>query len=297
MHRNGFFSRHFVILTGLVLGAALLASPCPGLAEEVPPAVAEKVKEAEAAEAAQKERPQFNLAMDILSQYVFRGVAFSRDSAVFQPSVTISYKGFAANIWGNFDTHERNPFGISRPDRKNPKWNETDFTVSYSRELFKDFSATVGLIYYALDGNNSPDDQFEIFGALGYKIPKIDVSIGFAAYREVSHFPGWYLEWYLSRSFGLPFAGASVELYASWGAELSDDNAAFPTKDGSKYRSLHAGQLRATLNIPVTKVITVSPKIIYWYNLGSDSAFAIRNLSWDRNPNHLLGGVSISATF
>lgn len=280
----------------VMLGAAVwLAAPVARAQQEVAPEVAAKVKEAEAAKA--EEKPQFSFSVDVLSQYVFRGVAFSRDSAVFQPSVTVSYKGFAANIWGNFDTNEKNPFGATSPNRNNPKWNETDFTLSYSRELFKDFSATVGVIYYALDSNTSPDDQFEIFGVLGYKIPHIDLGVGVAVYREVSHFPGTYLEWYLSRSFALPFAGASLDLYASWSAEFSNDNAAFPTKDGGKYNSLHAGQLRAAVNFPVTKNITVSPKIIYWYNLGGDSAFAIRNLSWDKNPNHVLGGVSVAATF
>jgi uncharacterized protein (TIGR02001 family) len=282
------------ILLGLILGLAMTLIPIAGQAEEVSPEEAEKIKEAEAAKA--EERPSFNMSMDILSQYVFRGIGFSRDSAVFQPSVTVSYKGFAANIWGNFDTNEKNPFGIVA-NRNNPKWNETDFTVSYSRELFKDFSVTGGMIYYALDGNNSTDDSFEIFGAVGYKIPKIDVGVGFAAFREVSHFPGWYLEWYLSRSFNLPFAGASLDLYASWSAEFSDDTAVFPTPDGGKYRGLHAGQLRAAVNFPVTKHITVSPKIIYWYALGGDSTFVIRNLSWDSNHNHVLGGVTVAASF
>ena len=290
--------RYRLITSGLavMLGAAvLLAGTLAWAQQEVAPEVAEKVKEAGAAQA--EEKPQFSFSVDILSQYVFRGVAFSRDSAVFQPSMTVSYKGLAANIWGNFDTNEKNPFGATSPNRNNPKWNETDFTVSYSRELFKDFTVTAGMIYYALDSNNSPDDQFEIFGALGYKIPVIDVGVGVAVYREVSHFPGTYLEWFLSRSFALPFAGASLDLYASWSAEFSNDTAAFPTKDGNTYNSLHAGQLRAAVNFPVTKNITVSPKIIYWYNLGNESAFAIRNLSWDKNPNHVLGGVTVAATF
>jgi uncharacterized protein (TIGR02001 family) len=278
----------------VMLGAAvLLAAPLAWAQQEVAPEVSEKVKEAEAVKA--EEKPQFSFSVDVLSQYVFRGVAFSRDGAVFQPSVTLSYKSFAANIWGNFDTNEKNPFGTTSPNRNNPKWNETDFTLSYSRELFKDFSITGGIIYYALDGNNSTDDSFEIFAALGYKIPVIGV--GVAVYREVSHFPGTYLEWYLSRTFALPFAGANLELYASWSAEFSNDSAAFPTKDGGKYNSLHAGQLRAVVNFPVTKNITVSPKVIYWYALGGDSTFAIDNLSWDRKHNHVLGGVSVAATF
>jgi uncharacterized protein (TIGR02001 family) len=289
------FLKHSYLVVALVLGAALLVVPYHGMAEEVAPEVPQKIKEAEAAKK-EEDRPQFSLSVDILSQYVWRGVAFSRDSAVFQPSVTVSYKGFAANIWGNFDTNEKNPFGIIA-NRKDPKWNETDFTVSYSRELFKDFSVTGGVIYYALDGNNSTDDSVEIFGAIGYKIPRIDVGVGCAVYREVSHFPGWYLEWYLTRSFPLPFAGASLDLYASWSAEISEDRAVFPTPDGSKYQGLHAGQLRVAVNFPVTKHITISPKIIYWYALGGDSTFAIRNLSWDGKHNHILGGVSIAATF
>jgi uncharacterized protein (TIGR02001 family) len=293
MNWHRFFLRHICIIVTLFIGAALSAGPAP--AQEVSPEVAARVEEAVAAQR-EPERPQFEMSVDILSQYVFRGVAFSRDSAVLQPSVTVSYKGFAVNIWGNFDTNERNPFGIVA-NRNNPKWNETDFTLSYSRELFKDFSVTGGMIYYALDGNNATDDQFEIFGALGYKIPRIDVDVGFAVFREVSHFPGWYLEWFIARSFGLPFAGADLELYASWSAELSDDTAAFPTPDGSKYRSLHAGQLRAAVNFPVTEHITVTPKLIYWYALGGDSTFAIRQLSWDTKHNHVLGGVSVAASF
>lgn len=278
-----------------MVGAVMLLALLPAWAQqEVPPEVAEKVKEAEATK---EDKPQFNLSMDILSQYVFRGVAFSRDSAVFQPSVTLSYKGFAANIWGNFDTNEKNPFGFTKANRKNPKWNETDFTVSYSRELFKDFSVTGGIIYYALDSNNATDDSFEIFGALGYKIPYIDLGVGVAVYREVSHFPGTYLEWYVNRSFALPFAGATLDLYASWSAEFSNDNAAFPTPDGSKFSGLYAGQLRAAVNFPVTKNITVSPKLVYWYALGGDSTFTIRNLSWDSNHNHVLGGITVAATF
>jgi uncharacterized protein (TIGR02001 family) len=274
----------------VMLGAtSWLAVPFAWAQQEAP------APEAQAAPA--EDKPSFSVSMDILSQYVWRGVALSKHSAVFQPSMTASYKGFSVNIWGNFDTNERNPFAISRPDRQNPKWNETDFTLSYSRELLKDFSVTGGIIYYALDGNNSTDDSFEIFAALGYKIPVIDVGVGVAVYREVSHFPGTYLEWYLSRSFALPFAGASLDLYASWSAEFSNDNAVFPTKDGSKYSSLHAGQLRAAVNFPVTKNITVSPKIIYWYALGGDSTFAIDNLSWDKKHNHVLGGVSVAATF
>ncbi len=252
-------------------------------------------EEPKKAEEAPADKVEFALSMDVLSQYVFRGIAFSRDSAVFQPSFTVSYKGLAVNIWGNFDTNERNPFGVTSPNRNNPKWNETDFTLSYSREVLKNLTLTVGTIYYALDSNNSPQDSWEIFAGVGYKFPWFDV--GFTAYREVSHFPGTYLEWYISRSFDLPFGGCTLDLYSGWTAEFSNDKAFFPTRDGGYYRGFNAGQLRAALNIPVNKTIKISPKIIYWYAMGGDSTYVLKNLSWDGKHNHILGGVSIAASF
>lgn len=284
--------RYLVIMLAFFWALAGFGATC-ARAEEAKPEVAQKVEEAQTQ--ATEDKVQFALSKDILSQYVFRGIAFSRDSAVIQPSFTVSYKGLAANIWGNFDTNEKNPFGITSPNRNNPKWNETDFTLSYSREVVKNLTLTGGMIYYALDSNNSAHDSFEIYGGFGYKLPWFEV--GFAAYREVSHLPGWYLSWYITRSFDLPFAGASLDLWASWSAELSDDKAAFPTSDGSFYRSMNAGHLMATLNFPVGKYFKISPKIMYWYALGGQSTFTIGNLSWDGNHNHILGGVSVSASF
>ena len=68
--------------------------------------------------------PSATFSTDILSQYIFRGAALSKDSAVIQPSATVTWNGFSANIWGNFDTsrHSNNPFlplpaGQAGPDR------------------------------------------------------------------------------------------------------------------------------------------------------------------------------------
>lgn len=244
-----------------------------------------------------KDKLQFIVQTDIYSQYVFRGVALSRSSGVFQPSLTGSFKGITVNVWGNLDTSEKNPFGATHPNRNAPKWNETDFTISYSYEVIKNLNLTAGFIYYLLDSNNSSFDSQEIYGGFGYKLPWFE--FGFAAYREVSHFPGTYLQWYLSRSVDLPWYGMSVDLWASWSAELSNDKAAFPVpNDPNKfYQSLHAGHLMATLNIPLGKYVKFSPRIMYWYALGGDSTGVIQGLSWDRSHNHVLGGGSIIVTF
>ena len=57
-------------------------------------------------------KPTATFSTDILSQYIFRGAAQSKDSAVIQPSATITWNGFSATVWGNFDTsrHSNNIF-------------------------------------------------------------------------------------------------------------------------------------------------------------------------------------------
>lgn len=256
-----------------------------------------RAEEAKPEEPAPPEKPSWTLQTDFYNQYVFRGIGLSRGSAVIQPSFTGSYKGFAANVWGNFDTAEKNPFGLKRVNSGQPRWNETDITLSYSYEVIKNLTLTAGFIYYVLDSNNSPFDSQEIYGGFGYKLPWFE--FGFAAYREVGHFPGTYLQWYVTRSQELPWYGMSVDLWASWSAELSNDKAAFPVPNAPNkfYQSLHAGHLMASLNIPLGKYVKVVPRVMWWYALGGDSTSVISGLSWDGKHNHVLGGASVIVNF
>lgn len=288
-------------LVSLLLAGAALSQAEDKNPEEPKPEAAKATENNKKEEEAKKEedKPQFSGSVDLLSQYVWRGIALSRGSAVIQPSMTISFKGLAVNVWGNLDTNERNPFGINKPNRNAAKWNETDLTVSYSREVLKNLTLTGGIIYYALDSNNSLYDSFEVYGGFGYKFPWFEV--GFAAYREVANLPGWYLSWYITRSFELPVALPSgkptLDLWASWSAELSHSKIAYPTQDGGFYQSMHAGHIMATLNIPLGRYVKISPKIMYWYALGGQSTYTIGTLSWDGKHNHVLGGGSISFAF
>jgi len=282
-----------LFLMGGTLGKAAAQTEAPG----------QPGSETQDAQAAEKkpDRPEFSGSVDMLSQYVWRGIALSRDSVVFQPSMTISYKGFSANIWGNWDTYERNPYGLIQPNRNAAKWNETDFTFSYSKEVIKHLTLTGGIIYYALDSNNSTYDSFEVFGGAAYSFPWFDVS--FQAYKEVANLPGWYLSWSISKNIVIPVNvkfladKPSIDLLAGWSAELSNSHTAFPTQSGSLYQSMHAGLLSAGFNFPVLKHVTVTPKVMFWYALGGQSTYTTRALSWDGQHNHVLGGVSVSTKF
>ena len=261
------------------LGLAMLLTVCPALAQE---------KTAE--EKTPAERPSFNFSVDFLSQYVWRGYALSNRSLVIQPSITVSYKGFSANVWGNFDTDENNEF---RPDGQ-ANWNETDLTISYSHKIYKVLSATVGGIYYALD---NADDSLEVYGGLTADLPWLTAKV--TVYREVLHYPGWWFQFDISRSFPLPWYETSLDLGAGLIFQVSDDAGAFPDPGDP----LHAfagplsGYLSAALNIPVHKYITVTPKFGYWFPLGNKASDCIRGLSWDQKSNHVYGGLSVSFHF
>jgi hypothetical protein len=261
-----------------------------------------KKVEAKAEEAKPPEKPQWSLGADFLSQYVWRGIGLSRNSAVIQPSFTGTYKGFTFNAWTNLDTNEQNPFGAKSTNR-GFVWNETDLTFSYSREVITNLTLTGGLIYYILDGNNSQFNSVEIYGGADYKLPWFN--FGFAAYREVSHLPGTYLQWYIHRAIDIPYLvqGMNLDLFASWSAEFSNDKAAYPVPDGQGgfknefFQGLDAGYLAAALNIPLGKYVVFSPKIQYWYALGGQSTGVLRGLSWDDKHNHVLGGANITVNF
>ena len=139
MHRLGVRGKWFMVM-GLIFCLMMWWAPA-GLADEAKAEKAEELKKVEAtAEAAKEpEKPQWNVQTDILSQYVWRGIALSRNSAVIQPSFTGTYKGIAVNVWNNFDLSEKNPISLKRPNSKSAHWNETDLTFSYTREVLYEF--------------------------------------------------------------------------------------------------------------------------------------------------------------
>lgn len=287
------------VIMSLVLGLIIWWTPAGWADEKV-----EELKKVEekAEEAKGPEKPQWNIQTDILSQYVWRGIALSRNSAVVQPSFTGTYKGFAVNVWSNFDTNEQNPYAFKKTNR-GLSWNETDLTFSYSREVITNFTLTGGLIYYIFNSNNSAFDSVEIYGAADYKLPWFN--FGVSVFREVSHFPGTFLQWYVHRAIDIPYLieGMNLDLFASWSAEFSNDKAVYPVFNSvgevknEFYQSLHAGYLAVALNIPLGKYVTVAPKLQYWYALGGQSTATLSGLSWDGNHNHVLGGVNLAVNF
>lgn len=244
---------------------------------------------------AAEEKPTAALSTDILSQYVFRGVAYSNDSAVIQPSVTLGYKGFSFNVWGNFDTRQDSNNPLAGLDNRNAKWNETDITLSYSRELCPNFSFVVGDVYYSL--TNAVYDANEVFGGLSYTLPWFTVAV--TTYKEVTHAPGWWMQLDILKSIPLPCYGMSLDLGATFGYMILDDDDVLLNPSGAlgDYSEFHSGLVQAALKIPVCKYVTVAPKVALAFPLTDGAADFIEANSWDSEDLHIYGGINITASF
>ena len=131
---------------------------------------------------AEEDKPTASIAVSALSKYVWRGFELSKDSLVLQPSVTVGYKGFSANVWGNEDTDVY--CRMRQEDAGTNNWTETDFTLAYDWTMGP-VGLTAGYIYYGVIG---PDTQ-EVFAKAALHTlltPTLTV------YRDYDHLPGWY---------------------------------------------------------------------------------------------------------
>ncbi len=246
--------------------------------------------------------PSVVLSTDVLSQYIFRGTAQSRASAVVQPSGTVTWNGFSANVWGNFDSarSSENPFLVIPGNQQgHGKWSETDVTLSYTKELCPNFSVIIGNVYYALQVPISNFDQDEVYGGFSYTFPWFTVA--FLTYGEVTHsFDVWNeLDFTKSIPIDCLCKGATLDLGASFGylTLLRSDNILDLSGRTGDFSGFDTCQLTADIKFQVTKIISISPKVGYWIPLTSAANDYLEANSLDQRSMHVYGGVNLSATF
>ncbi|MEW6333613.1 MAG: hypothetical protein AB1558_05045 [Thermodesulfobacteriota bacterium] len=253
---------------------------------------------------AEEEKPIGDFATAVLNQYVWRGYELSRDSVVVQPSITIGYKGFSANVWGSLDTKPYSSTGESYPGA----WNETDLTLSYSTTLGL-FNVGGGYIYYSLaslnrDASDRNDSQ-ELFAAVSLNTL---LSPTLTVHREIDHYRNWYFLLGISHVFELN-KRLSLKLAASAGYLLSTDADTYPKFDGSasatreKFSNFHEGTLSASLPIKATDRITITPTLSYIFPLTGDARDEMKGLGLkggapsERDSSFIVGGVMLSVRF
>ncbi len=242
----------------------------------------------QAQEKKEEAKPSFVGAVTVANKYLWRGYELSRDSLVIQPTVTLGYQGVEVGLWGNLDTKDRYT-GIDRAN-----WNETDLTVSYARELGP-VKLTGGYIYYSLDGT---EDSQELFLRV---TGDFLLSPTFTVYREIAHYPGWYLNLGVLHSVKLG-REITLDLAASAGYQISDtdkivkyNEALLPTTD--KYRALHDGLISVGLTVPLGKILTLKPMVGYSLALSQEAQRRIKGTGLSGKENFFFGGLSLTATF
>lgn len=280
-----------IIILILALSGITESLAQPSIPGEGPSAAEEKAVAAET--------PTFDFTTAFLSAYIWRGQQQTKNSLVIQPSMTLGYKGFSANLWGNLDT---NPYSTTSATYSS-NWTETDLTLSYSK-AFGPVTAGIGYIYYGLNAPNpgAPDplDSQEIFATL---IGNVLLSPTLTVYKEIDHYHQWYF--LLGISHAIEFnKTVGLKLAASASYLLSDDATTYPKYNGNaqpttdKYNNFHDGVLSATLPITPLKYLTIAPTVSWVFPLGDDAKNEMKGRSKNgQDDNYLYGGITVSFAF
>lgn len=237
-----------------------------------------------------------------LNKYIFRGAEISARSVVLEPSVTINYKGFSLNVWGNIDTdqHATQVFvpGKDGSGEGHKSFNETDLTLSYTYNIDK-LALTGGYIYY---GTEYAQQTQELYVSTTYDMiahPTISI------YRDIDANPGWYVNLSFSQSLPvakMPNGDMTVDLGASFGYY----NISSLTPANKTYSALHDGMVKVGLTVPVAKNVVVQPITQYWFPLSGkahhDQIVTVGDSIFNNNPaahidNTFVFGVGATLSF
>lgn len=245
------------------------------------------------------------IAVSVLSAYISRGQELSRNSIVVQPSVTLNYKGFSINYWGNLDTKPYSATDINY----SAKYTETDIALFYTKK-FGILQVTPGYIYYAYSAPNSdasaPLDSQELFITL-----QLDtlLSPSLTIYKDIAHYNQWYFLLGIAHTFQLSkIVGLKLSAQASY---LKSENAetyprydsnAQPTTD--KFNNFHDGTISLCLPITVYKTFVIIPTVSYVFPLSDDARYEMKGYGLkgtanpaDKDSSFFYGGVTFSYTF
>lgn len=217
------------------------------------------------------------VSVDLMDNYVWRGIKLSDDQGVTQPSVSFSYGNYSANYWASYDNGEAEN-------------NETDLTLSYARDMGK-YSIEVGYIFYDLDAVDG--DSHEVYASVGFDTL---LSPSVTYYHDIGIGQGGFLVGSIGHT--LPLSdGIDLNLGAS--ASMNFGNEVM--EDGSSFTGLYNGEVTASVALAVPSVpgLTVEPKIAYSAPLSDDAETAIVALGVDPSTSGdiLYGGVGISFSF
>lgn len=148
----------------------------------------------------QEKAISFEVTADFFGKYIWRGQNLD-DDPVFQTSISASYKGLTATIWGNLE--------LTNINNNNGEFTEWDYSLDYSGEipLIEGVGYSVGVIYYHFP--SIVGDTTEIYWGLNFDLP---LSPSITVYHDVDEADGAYISL---------AAGHSIEKIAELGKDTS----------------------------------------------------------------------------
>ncbi|MFW6119155.1 MAG: hypothetical protein ACOC7S_02350 [Planctomycetota bacterium] len=234
-----------------------------------------------AALASAAQQSDWSLTLDATynSKYIWRGINVV-DDHVFQPSVTLGYKGLSANVWGNRD--------LTSINGNAGNFTEIDYTLDYSWSC-GDAGFSVGAIYYDFPHSGGPSTT-ELYGSVGMDWP---LAPTLAVYYDVDEADGAYLNLGVGHTFADVWTpsqdvAVSIDLGASVGFATSNYNRFYFGEDKSAFTDL-----LFSLGAPfaIGDRWTITPTVNFSQLLDDD----IRDSTSD--DTNVWGGVSLAYSF
>jgi len=208
-------------------------------------------------------------------KYLWRGFDLSGGTAVVQGGVDLSAKGFTLSYWTNIQTQDDVILG-SEVNGGNA--TETDMTLDYSFDINDLLSASVGTIWYALDGLEDTKEAY-----LGLSLNTLlDPSV--TVYYDYDQAEGNALFYTASIGHSLDL---SKGLRLNLGALVSyNDESDYAVGD---YTAWHNYELSAGLDYALNDNVTISPSFVYSSPISDEAKDSI--------DTEFLTGVSIAYNF
>jgi hypothetical protein len=182
------------------------------------------------------------------SMYLWRGFNLSEDSNfVVQPGLDLSFAGFTASIWANYD-------------EDSSKINETDFTLDYSFDIKDAVSMSVGNTYFNLD---EAEDTNELYLTCTFNTL---LSPTFSIYWDWDQATetGIYLTAGVSHTFTL-MDNLNLNLGGLIGYNIENYSVS------EEYSNFHNAELNASIDWVVANAVTLTPAVTVSMPLSSDA--------------------------
>jgi len=222
-------------------------------------------------------------SVDVMSQYVWRGIAFS-NGLVMQPSVDFNLGALNVNMWSNIDM---DPMGTEETSA----YNETDLTIGYALP-FEPVNMGIGYIYYSL--GDPALDTHEVYLSVGKELGHVTPYLNI--YWDVDEGSGIYAQ--LGADYSLELsekASLSVGAYLSY---VADNKVLLVDVNGQETSDLYNAEISVGLEYALSDTLSISPMLSYSTSMSDDAEASIKGMSYDGKTDSVTyGGVSLALGF